>query len=61
VKDGQPVGTGCFVNESTRMIFDMINSLLGIFGLSIFIIIFIVLFLIFGSIDGKPWTTVFED
>ena len=44
-----------------RLIFDVINSLLGIFGLSIFIIIFIVLFLIFGNIDGKPWTTVFDN
>ena len=43
------------------MIFDLINSLLGIFGLSIFIIIFIVLFVIFSSIDGNTRTAVFQD
>jgi hypothetical protein len=52
---------GCLMNESTRLVFDLVNSLLGIFGLSIFVIIFVVLFLIFGNIDGKPWTTVFDN
>ena len=56
---GNNINTGnCFnVSESTQMAFDVINSLLGIFGLSIFIMIFIVLFVIFSSVDGKTWMT----
>jgi len=55
-----PTSNELFASQQARFIFDVINSTLGIFGIAIFIIIFITLFVIFANVDGKPWTSVFK-